>query len=181
MDSLDLADLITDQVRRLGPQSRTKKAIQIFGHVGQQTQISEFSNADVPLASHLRRSMTRRTMTRLMFEAVASIFESVITSLLQWTGSFMRWFWKTANANSIILGILTFSVLTNFFFSSRDSFTWWKERSATKFMTRLGVGPNQMMSKAVYVSDLDDVTLNTIWDSNGAESRWYVNHPMPYI
>ena len=176
---MDLTDLITDQVRKLGPQSRTKKAIQIFGHVGQQTKVSEFTNADVPLSSQLRRSMTHRTMTRLIFEAIASLFESVVTSLLQWTGSFMRWIWKTVNANSIILGVLTLSVLTNFFFSSREMSNWWKERSASKFMARLGVGPNQMMSKAVYVSDLDDVVSNTIWNRNGAASRWYVIHPTP--
>ena len=174
MDSLDLADLITDQVRKLGPQSRTKKAIQIFGQVGQQTQVSELANADVPVASQLRRSMTRRTMPRLIFEAIASLFESIVTSLLQWTGGLMRWFWKTTNANSIILGILTLSVLTNLFFSSRETSTWWKERNASKFMARLGVGPNQMMSKAVYVSDLEDVISNPIWNQKGAESRWYV-------
>ncbi|KAA6407913.1 MAG: hypothetical protein FRX48_08264 [Lasallia pustulata] len=171
MDSLDLADLITDQVRKLGPKSRTKKAIEIFGHVGQQTQVSEFTNADVPLPSQLRRSMTRRTMARLIIDAIASLFESVLTSLLQWIGVLMRWVWKTANANSFIIGILALSVLTNLFFSSRDTSAWWKERNASKFMTRLGVGPNQMMSKAVYVSDLDGVVSNTVWNQSVAESR----------
>lgn len=179
MDSLDLADLITDQVRKLGPKSRTKKAIEIFGHVGQQTQVSEFTNADVPLPSQLRRSMTRRTMARLIIDAIASLFESVLTSLLQWIGVLMRWVWKTANANSFIIGILALSVLTNLFFSSRDTSAWWKERNASKFMTRLGVGPNQMMSKAVYVSDLDGVVSNTVWNQSVPESRWYVIHPTP--
>ena len=175
MDSLDLADLITDQVRKLGAQSRTKKAIQIFGYVGQQTQVSEFATADVSLASQLRHSMTRRTMAGLIFEAACSLLESVATSLLQGNLALVRWAWKTANANSFILGILALSVFTNFFFSSRNTSAWWKERNAGKFMTRLGVGSNQMMSKAIYVSDLDDIVLNSTWNSNEAGSRWYVS------
>src|ERR1700738_577449 len=46
LDAMDLGDVVSDQVRKLGPQSRTKKAIQIFGHVGQQTSVSLFSASD---------------------------------------------------------------------------------------------------------------------------------------
>ena len=41
LDALDIVDLVADQVRRLGPHSRTKKAIQIFGQLGQSTEITQ--------------------------------------------------------------------------------------------------------------------------------------------
>jgi hypothetical protein len=52
---------------------------------------------------------------------------------------------------------LLLSILTNAFFTSRDTSEWWSERNAAKFMARVGVGPNPMMSKAIYLKDLDDV------------------------
>ncbi|KAL8971006.1 MAG: hypothetical protein Q9197_003502 [Variospora fuerteventurae] len=84
LNALDLFDLITDQVRKLGAQSRTRKAIRIFGQVGVQTQAFEFAGSDAPITTQGWRSMRRRTTGRLLAEfAVASdsreIFESYIS------------------------------------------------------------------------------------------------------
>lgn len=45
-DALDLLDLISDQVRKLGARSRTKRAITIFGLIGHETNVFNFSSAD---------------------------------------------------------------------------------------------------------------------------------------
>ncbi|KAI9873977.1 MAG: SNF1-interacting protein, partial [Pleopsidium flavum] len=160
LDALDLADVISDQVRKLGAQSRTKKAIRIFGHVGQQTQTSQIAAHDSPLTPQSRRPMKQRTLTRLFLALLASLAELVISSLMAWTFAILKWTWKTSSANSIILSLLALSVLTNLFYSSRDTSEWWSERNAGKFMARLGVGPNLMMSKAVYLRDIDEVVSN---------------------
>jgi hypothetical protein len=154
LDAEDLADVITDQVRKLGPHSRTKKAIHIFGHIGEKTSVSLFSATES--GSSKRPQIKQRTLTNMLLETMGSFGESAITSVMMWTFAALRSLWKIANAHSIILTALLLSVLTNAFFTSRDASDWWSERNAAKFMTRIGVGPNQMMSKAIYLKDLDD-------------------------
>ena len=175
LDALDLADVITDQVRRLGAQSRTKKAIQIFGPIGQQTQATEFTASDSPLASQVRRMVQSRTMTHLVLEALGSLLGNFFTSLMMWCLTLLRWTWKTGNANSIILILLGVSVLTNVFFSSKGTSDWWKERSAGNFMNRLGVGPELMMSKAVHIRDIDAATWMDPSIAADFTNPWYVN------
>ncbi|MCJ1465121.1 SNF1-interacting protein [Pseudocyphellaria aurata] len=159
LDALDLADAITDQVGKLGAQSRTKKAIQIFGLVGQQTQVSEFAGSVLPLISQPRRTMRYCTLTGLLLRSFASIIGSCMSSLLIRALTFVRWTWKTFNANSILLGVLLVSVITNLIFSSSSTSEWWRERKAGNFMARMGVGPNLSMSKAIYLHELNNAAI----------------------
>ena len=173
LDAADLADVIADQVRKLGPQSRTRKAIHIFGHVGQQTSVSLFSAAD---SSHSKRpQIKQRTLTNMFLETIGSFGESAITSVMMWTFAALRSIWKVSSAHSIILTALLLSILTNAFFTSRDTSEWWSERNAANFMSRIGVGPNPMMSKAIYLKDLDDIltSVPTELVARG-DSKWYV-------
>lgn len=174
LDSLDLADVISDQIRRLGARSRTKKSIQIFGHVGQQTQASEFSGGKSPLVAKLRRSLKRRTMAGLFLESLGSLLESIATTLVQWFTASLRWAWRTFNAHTILLAILAISVLTNVMFSSKDTSAWWRERRAGTFMARLGIGPNLIMSKAVYVQDLEVSIIRNNLAFDKPSNKWYV-------
>ncbi|MCJ1351474.1 MAG: SNF1-interacting protein [Icmadophila ericetorum] len=158
LDAEDLADVISDQVRKLGTQSRTKKAIQIFGYIGQQKQMIEFGENSTNVDSHTRRTLGRRTITGLVLESVSSFIESMITSVLQWIGDFLRWTWKILSANRVILIVLLASLLTNLFFSWSGTSVWWMERNARSYMQKLGVGPDLVMSKAVHLDDLDLAT-----------------------
>jgi len=159
LDALDLTDVIAQQVRTFASTNgRTKKAIQIFGQVGVQRQVSEFASSDAPLKAQLRRLTKRRTLTALAFESFASTAESVVTSVGQIVYRFLAWVWGTATANSIILAILGISILLNLVFSSTSTSNWWTERKARNFMARLGVGPDLTMAKAIYLHDLEDST-----------------------
>ncbi|KAI9806214.1 MAG: hypothetical protein M1825_006329 [Sarcosagium campestre] len=159
-DAFDLAGVLTDQVRRLGAHSRTKKAIQIFGHVGQHDQIPEISVAKNEVGAGRRVFIRQRTLGRMVLETLGSLAESAVSSLMIWTFAVLRGIWKISNAHSIILTVLALSVLTNLVYSSRDTSQWWRERSAGKFMARLGVHPNTRMSKAIWVNDLETVAQN---------------------
>jgi hypothetical protein len=174
LDALDLADVISDQVRKLGPQSRTKKAIHIFGHIGQQTSISMFSATD---ESHSKRpQIKQRTLTSMFTEVTSSFAESAASSLMMWTFAALKTIWSISSANGIILSLLLLSVLTNMFLSGKDTSEWWTERNAAKYMARLGVGPNVIMSKAIYLKDLDDaLTLIPQEVLSQPESRWFVD------
>ena len=154
LDALDLADVISDQVRKLGPQSRTKKAIHIFGYIGQQKSVALFPGAQAGLSK--RPMIKQRTLTHMLLETLRSLGESAISSLMMWSFAALRSLWKVMSAHTIILIVLLLSMLMNAFFTSRDTSDWWAERNAAKFMNRVGVGPNTMMSKAIYLKDLDE-------------------------
>ncbi|KAK8081819.1 PH domain-containing protein [Apiospora saccharicola] len=152
-DAEDLADVATDQVRRIGPHGRTKRAIQIYGNIGHQTQVVLFTPGESEAAK--KAYMNPRTVTSMAFETVRSFMESVASTIMMWAFAGVKKIWDIISAHRIILVVLAFSVLTNVIFSSQGTSTWWNERKATKFMGRLGVGPNVMMSKAIYLVDLD--------------------------
>lgn len=152
-DATDLAEVVGEQARKLGPQSRTKKAIQIFGHVGQQTFESVFRGAES--GQPRRPQIKQRTLTHMLFETYASFGESCITSVLMWTFDAIKMIWKIFSANNIIIILLGMSVFINLFFTGRDVSDWWTERNAARFMNRLGVGPNFITGKAIYLKDLD--------------------------
>lgn len=153
-DAEELAEVATDQVRKIGPHSRTKRAIQIYGNVGQQTQTVLFTpnEADTFKKPHINP----KTLSSMLLETVRSFAESVASSLVMWTFAIVKKLWDVVTAQRLILGLLVVSVLTNVVFSSQGSSAWWSERKATSFMNRLGVGPNVMMSKAIYLTDLDE-------------------------
>ncbi len=157
LDALDLTDLVTDQVRRLGPYSRTKKAIQIFGQVGHSNNITQLQLEKMAINIEMRRHPIQRTPFALMLQTSVSLFESILTSLLESVIDLCAWFWKTGSANSVILALLVVSGLFNGFYTSRDSWEWWHERSATRFLANMGIQANTVMSKAVYMHDIDEV------------------------
>jgi hypothetical protein len=170
-DAIDLADVVTEQVRRLGPQSSTRRAINIFGHVGQQTGVSVTAASES--GSTKRPQIKQRTLTHMLLETVGSFGESCISSVMMWTFAVLRSIWKVSSAHSILLTAFFLSVLANAFFTSKDTSGWWAERNAAKFMERIGVGPNPMMSKAVYVKDLDDALTALPTELLGQSgSRW---------
>ncbi|KAK0389441.1 hypothetical protein NLU13_3016 [Sarocladium strictum] len=155
-DAEELAELTTDQVRKLGHRSRTNRSIQVYGHVGHQTQVVVFS----PGATDPRQKqpVKRRTLTAMVFETLRSWGESVVSSLIMWAFAGLRNLFSIVTANWLILILLGLSIMTNLFLTSSETSTWWKEQRAASFMRRVGVAPNMMMSKAVYIADLADAS-----------------------
>lgn len=183
-DAEELADVATDQVRKLGPHSRTKRAIQVYGNIGQQTQVVVFTPGETHAdGTAVRKSpqntIRPRTLTEMLLETLRSIFESVATSLLMWTFAGLRKIFSVVTAHRVILVALAVSLFTNLVFTGREGSTWWTERSATKFMSRIGVGPNIMMSKAIYIADLDEAALGSVVAAPDGGSEWYVLPPTP--
>lgn len=179
-DAEQLADVATDQVRKLGAHSRTKRAIQVYGNIGQQTQVVIFTPGETPAdgaamaAKKTSNLIKPRTLTEMVLETLRSILESVATSLLMWTFAGIRKIFSVVTAHRMILAVLAVSVLTNLVFTGREGSSWWTERSATKYMSRMGVGPNTMMSKAIYIADLDDAALSSVVAAPEGGSEWYV-------
>ncbi|KAL4768901.1 hypothetical protein BDW60DRAFT_114127 [Aspergillus nidulans var. acristatus] len=172
-DAMDLVDLVGDQVRKLGVHSRTKKAITIFGHVGRQALTSQF-NIGPDAKVERRRPRTQRTLFQMLYETLVSFFQSAISSIIIWIFGSLRWVFKTANANKIILALLASSVFLNGFYSTRATADWWHERNVENFMARMGIHPDQVMTKAIYMRDIDEEIANsTVGQSDNVSDCFY--------
>ena len=154
-DALDLADVIAEQVRRMGHQSHTKKAMQIFGGLGHQTQTVEFGGSESPSPSQARYTMRRRSLLRLIAEAIFSVAEDIVATV--WSGLFLslRWCWKTASAQYLILLLLLTSILLNMTVSSQWAADWWTEHRAIRYMGHLGIRPDMVMHKELTLTDIE--------------------------
>lgn len=114
-----------------------------------------------------------RTLTDMLFETVRSFMESAISSVMMWSFAAVRKLFGIISAHRIILLLLAFSTFYNLVMVSRGTSSWWTERKAAKYMNRLGVGPNVMMSKAIYLSDLSEVTQgSSVGFSTPQDSQW---------
>jgi hypothetical protein len=181
-DALDLGDVVADQARKLGSQSRTKKAVYIYGEIGQETPGSYLTNGvgDANLALDLdprapRLPITHRSLSQLMFETGLSFLESAVSSLMMWTFAALQKGWEIASTQRLILLLLAVSLLSNMVLSSRSTISYWNERRATKFMKAVGVSPNGIMSRAVYLKDMDEIVLNGTDLVRENSSLWYVH------
>jgi hypothetical protein len=178
-DAEELAEIATDQVRRLGPHSRTKRAIQVYGNIGQQTQVVVFTPSEADL--HKKEQMIEpRTLTTMMIETARSFMESAITSVMMWAFAAVKAVFSILTANRVILLLLGASVLYNTVVMSQVGSTWWTERRAARYMDRIGVGPNIMMSKAIHLADLEEATRGTSLELLvPSESKWSVSFLPP--
>lgn len=155
-DAEELAEVATDQVRKLGPRSRTNRAIQVYGQIGQQTEVVVFRPGATDSAK--KQVIKPRTLTTMIFETVRSLGESAVSSVIMGAIAVLRKAFNIVTAQWIILALLGFSTLTNVLLTSSEVTTWWGERRAAGFMQRIGIRPNLMMSKAIYIADLDEAS-----------------------
>lgn len=174
-DAEELAEIATDQVRKLGPHSRTKRAIQVYGAVGQHAQVVVFT----PDASDKAgRQVRPRTLGTMMWETTRSFLESAITSVMMWAFAGVQRLFRIVSAHRVILVVLGLSVAYNLVVVTQTSQAWWAERKAARYMGRIGVGPNLVMSKAIYLVDLEEAARGSAvaeagWGKGEGGSRWY--------
>ena len=175
LDANDLADVVSDQVRKLGAHSRTRKAVQIFGQIGQQKQHSELTSTDMPPLLRSRRSMRRRTMLALALESTGSILESIAAEAAQIMIDACRWIWGVTKAQYLLLFILTISLISNLLASSTFATEWWTERRALRLVTSLESQAVPVVDKVVYAPDINIfATSDPLIDEpeEKAQSRW---------
>ncbi|TQS36881.1 hypothetical protein Golomagni_02660 [Golovinomyces magnicellulatus] len=157
---------IINPVKRFGPHSNTKDLLNIFGPVGQQSSVSSLYAEKLGPTSYIE--IKQRTMIGLLAQVLINLGEFAITSIVLSLISAIRCIGSKASAHRFILLALLLSLFTNTLLTYKDTSNWWTERKAIKFMNRMGVGPNQLISKAIYIKDLDDaLTYNHFkWISN---------------
>ncbi|KAK7531518.1 uncharacterized protein J3D65DRAFT_637853 [Phyllosticta citribraziliensis] len=188
LEAQDLTDVIAGQVERLGSKSRTRKAVQIFGNVGQQAQTQVVpQNLPPPSTAHPRVfKLVRRTLGSMLADVARAMAANYISTLIAWITALMTAMAKAFTAHTLLVGLLLASSTVNVIWSYRDTWSWWQNRRAASFMKRLGVGPDTVMSKAVYLRDVEDLWANSTdavfpdWstaasDSDGAQIPLFEN------
>ncbi|KAK7559777.1 hypothetical protein IWX49DRAFT_110209 [Phyllosticta citricarpa] len=164
LEAQDLTDVIAGQVERLGSKSRTRKAVQIFGYVGQQAQTPRVvpQNLPPPSTAHPRVfKLVRRTLGSMLADVARAMAANYISTLIAWITALMTAMAKAFTAHTFLVGLLIASGTVNVIWSYRDTWSWWQNRRAASFMKRLGVGPDTVMSKAVYLRDVEDLWTNS--------------------
>ncbi|KAI5369407.1 Putative pleckstrin domain, PH-like domain superfamily, AH/BAR domain superfamily, VASt [Septoria linicola] len=163
-DALDLTNVAMDQVAKLGSHSKTNKAVEIFGSVGQQTQTAQIDSSKMPsgalpvispietrpvsIAQLVRHDLFARTLSAfsVVFDLAVAIGKGAVS---------------LCTAHTLLVIVLAISALYNSWHGYRDGLVWYHERSTARFMARIGVSPNVMMSKGVYLHDVEDFVAPT--------------------
>lgn len=182
LEAQDLLDVVNDQVARLGHNRNTGKVINIFGQVGIATQAAQFTAQDIPPPNRPRKFKLRpQTTGSFIAQFVGNIVVSIFSTLMSWILAAIAGLGKVVSAHKLLVVLLIISGGANFLHTSRDSWQWWHERNAANYMSRLGVGPSTVMSRSVYLRDLEesfassndtDITIHLPADASA--NKWYV-------
>ena len=172
LGALDVVDVTFEQVRRLGHQNNTKKAIQVFGPIGQEKQIIEFHGSERSMPARVDYTMKQEALPYLIVEQLIISSKNLVASVIVYTVAAVRWSWTTLNANLLIFLLLIFSALFNTLLLSKASFAWLQERRAGMYMQDLGIGQDLIMGKSISVVDLDLAILPDEDQGLGEESKW---------
>jgi len=105
-------------------------------------------------------------MGSLVADAAQRAVIDLLGMLMEGLGLLISALMKVCTAHTVLLSLLLLSATANFFYTSRDTWAWWGERNAVTFMKNIGVGmrPNDAMSRAIYVKDLDDAVTDLTAD-----------------
>ncbi|KAF1827825.1 uncharacterized protein K489DRAFT_349523 [Dissoconium aciculare CBS 342.82] len=167
-DASDLAAISTDQVSKLGTQSKTNKSIDVFGSIGVNKQAAQIDFSQAPSVSKLQNKLTT-TKARLSPSIHRLVLHDVLSKLLQGVSFIVDIIVAISNsvvsvctAHTFLVGLLLISALYNSWHGYRDGLVWYQERRATKFMGRIGVTPTVYLSKAIYLQDIYELISPTL-------------------
>ncbi|PVI01959.1 hypothetical protein DM02DRAFT_590282 [Periconia macrospinosa] len=161
LEAEDLIDVVNDQVARLGHNRSTGKVLNIFGQIGTMTKAAQFAAQDIPPPNRPRKFKLRpQTTGNFIAQLIGNIIVSIFSTLMSWILAVFAGLGNVISTHKVLVILLVLSGGANFFYTSRESWLWWHERNAAKFMSRLGVGPSPSMSRAIYLHDIEDTFLN---------------------
>ena len=143
----------------------------MFGQIGRQTQVIHYAGGTPALGTNRRRPK-RSGLLPLLLETSGSLLQSAVSSLIIWFWAVLRWVFKTFNANRVICVVLGLSIIFNALHSYHDAVEAWNERKATGFMSRLGIHPHGVLSKAIYIKDMDDAIAPVAEVGLNSSSTW---------
>lgn len=162
LEAQDLVDVVNDQVARLGHNRNTGKVTGIFGQIGIQTQAVQVNAEDIPPPNRPRKFKLRPITTgSFIAQFVGNVIISVLSTVMSWVLAIFAGIGNVVSAHKLLVVLLLVSGGANMFYTSKDSWTWWNERNAASYMSRLGVGPSTSLTRAVYIRDIAEAFANS--------------------
>ncbi|KAH0241705.1 hypothetical protein KCU71_g24038, partial [Aureobasidium melanogenum] len=131
-----------------------------------------------------RRKVKIRTLTNLYTDEVLAQAFRLLTMLIDLFIAIAKSLAGVVTAHKILILILAFSVTYNTWYGYRDGLAWYNERNAGRFMARLGVKPDSTVTRAVYLSDIEEFVAPTLMNnielnstiSDEANQAWNTCH-----
>ncbi|KAF3002962.1 SNF1-interacting protein [Curvularia kusanoi] len=161
LEAQDLVDVVNDQVARLGHNKSTGKVTNIFGQVGVQTQAIQMNAEDIPPPNRPRKFKLQPTTTgSFIAQYIGNVIISILSTVMSWVLAIIAGVGKVVSTHKLLVVLLLVSGGANFFYTSKDSWAWWNERNAARYMSRLGVGPSTSMTRSVYLRDIAEAFAN---------------------
>lgn len=179
IDAVATQNLVADQISRLGPGFTTKRAVQAFGHIGRQTDVAAITvSADtLPpsiLGSPQRISIRKQTLIGLMWESFRSLAVSAASTVVMSAIGLAKAMFKAFSAHTILLALVLTLASIQLLATRNLTVQWWHDRAAAKYMARLGIGPDVVMARAVFLRDIPQIAASTIdmheWSTAGANA-----------
>lgn len=140
-----------------------------------QTQSSHVTTTDLPPGSRSGDRIRSHTITGLTLSALERVALLVAFAILGLVVQVVQSTVKVVTAHTVVVGLLALSAFTNVYFANRDTWSWWRERNARSFMAKIGVRPNTVMGRSVWLRDLDEFLLHpdrNQSDIGSFESPW---------
>lgn len=186
-DALDLSNVAMDQVAKLGHHSKTNRAIEIFGAVGQQTEVPVL---DTGSALNLGGSVLGgRIKARRPVGLLKMVIEDVLERLLKVVGRMVDVLVAAAarglgaimevlTGHTILVALLAVSLLYNAWSGYKDGMISWQEGRAVRFMSHMGVKPDPIVGKAIWLKDVEELAAPNVVgpSSNGSDSVPWLPH-----
>jgi len=143
LEAQDLLDVVMDQVAKLGHNRSTHKSVGIFGLIGAigaaavQVRVEDILPPNRPRKFVLRP----QTTSQVILQLVGNIIVGAMSRVCGWIGAAFSGLGKVVSAHKLLIGLLLLSAAANMFYTGKESWGWWEEQRAVKYMGRLGVGP----------------------------------------
>ncbi|KAK0852685.1 SNF1-interacting protein [Friedmanniomyces endolithicus] len=156
-DALDLTIVAMDQVAKLGHHSKTNRAVEIFGNVGQlapQLNASTVSGLAAGSSPHRKGEHKHISLAGMVLDDVVSKILRLLVGMLDIATAIGKGTFGLLTGHTLLVALLALSGLYNTWYGYLDTALWYQERSAGNFMSRIGVRPDMSLAKAVYVRDL---------------------------
>jgi hypothetical protein len=157
LNALDVMDMLGNEVAKLRGISATNKAIQIFGHVGHESQAIQISSAEIDHSLNKRRLiLKKRTLMSLATQAALRTISSALHAFISGIGSML----KLLSANRLLLLLLFGSITVHIFDVLKVSSEWLTNRHALSVISGFDYRSTTPVHPAVYLEDVSEMCTN---------------------
>jgi hypothetical protein len=172
-DALDLGDVVTQALRKLGRSPQLHTAVNIFGGIlsSPTTTTTSTAPSDVkPTLSQVqtnRRPIRHRHLSHMIMENALSMAESAVSSVVMAVVALVKGVTGVVTAHWVLMLLLSGSLLGNLTLSNRTGRAYWSERSADRFLKEIRAAPDGIMTRGITLVDLEEAVKPNVTEPEG--------------